>query len=71
MVSYKSVTMRAAIFWWLQRIDVKYMALLIELAKYFTARYNFLILTRRFKGRDSVPPSREIITYMRWSVGGA
>ena len=22
MVSYKSVTMRAAIFWWLQRIDV-------------------------------------------------
>ena len=23
MVSYKSVTMRAAIFWWLQRIDVK------------------------------------------------
>ena len=24
MVSYKSVTMRAAIFWWLQRIDVNY-----------------------------------------------
>ena len=23
MVSYKSVNMRAAIFWWLQRIDVK------------------------------------------------
>ena len=31
MVSYKSVTMRAAIFWWLQRIDVNNVFTLIKI----------------------------------------